>query len=276
MAILSLSKATPKTLYTDFIMAQEVWGTLPKAQDDATTIDVAVAAAIAAHNDDPTAHMDDAQSLGVHRTNDIIDHPVGSVLADKTTQSEFEIWDSFVATTNWSKTNVTLGPGGYSFFLEHTVMALDAYASAEIPFFDDDNFKTLAKVLQFGATLQNIGTGREAYFEAGDSGVAGQQGIGVKWDATGVTFFVDCGDNRYYGTHVAQDNTTNHLYRINFQPADGKIYFYIDGVQKDSMDIPTDAPDSPGPHTFGLYSVGHATSAPAIILYDLYFSQALS
>jgi hypothetical protein len=67
-----------------------VWGTLPKAQDDSTTIDQAIAAAIAVHADDPTSHTVTGQSLDLHRSNDTIDHPAGSVLSDKNTMSE---WD---------------------------------------------------------------------------------------------------------------------------------------------------------------------------------------
>src|SRR5665648_264201 len=79
--ILVLCILFPKNLRSMADVA--VWGLLPKAQDDATTIDDEINAAVAAHNDDPTAHMAAGQSIDVHRVNTIIDHPAGSVVGDK-------------------------------------------------------------------------------------------------------------------------------------------------------------------------------------------------
>ena len=62
-----------------------VWGLLPKAQDDGTTIDEAIAAAIVAHEEDPDAHMGTGESIDVHRANTVIDHPQASVVPDKLT-----------------------------------------------------------------------------------------------------------------------------------------------------------------------------------------------
>ena len=59
------------------------WGSLPKAQDDAQTIDEAIASAITAHEEDPTAHLGDGESLEQHKTNEIVDHPAYSVVRDK-------------------------------------------------------------------------------------------------------------------------------------------------------------------------------------------------
>lgn len=60
-----------------------VWGLLPKAQNNSSTIDSDIATAVKVHNDDPNAHNGIGQSLDVHRTNSVIDHPAGSVVADK-------------------------------------------------------------------------------------------------------------------------------------------------------------------------------------------------
>ena len=76
-------------------MSTETWGLLPKSQIDSTLIEDRVAQMIAEHNDDPTAHMADDQSIGIHRINDVLDHPVGSTLADKWTMSEMEFTTTF-------------------------------------------------------------------------------------------------------------------------------------------------------------------------------------
>lgn len=60
-----------------------IWGAMNRALNDATTIDQAIAEAVAAHNDEPEAHLDEAQSLETHRGNDVIDHPAESVVNDK-------------------------------------------------------------------------------------------------------------------------------------------------------------------------------------------------
>lgn len=64
-------------------MADPVWGLLSKAQDNPQTIDEAIAQAIAEHEADPEAHMGAGESIENHRTNEVIDHPAQSVVADK-------------------------------------------------------------------------------------------------------------------------------------------------------------------------------------------------
>lgn len=62
-------------------MADPAWGALPKTQSDNTTIAEFVAAEIAGHNDDATAHLDTDQSLAAHRSQETLDHPDLSVEA---------------------------------------------------------------------------------------------------------------------------------------------------------------------------------------------------
>jgi hypothetical protein len=64
-------------------MSDDVWGLLPKAQDDPTTIDEAIAAAVVAHNADAAAHLVSGGSLNEHKSDSVIDHPAGSVVQDK-------------------------------------------------------------------------------------------------------------------------------------------------------------------------------------------------
>lgn len=60
-----------------------IWGTLNRALNDPTLIDEAIGQAVAAHNDDPDAHLGDEQSLQSHRAAEIIDHLAESVVNDK-------------------------------------------------------------------------------------------------------------------------------------------------------------------------------------------------
>lgn len=64
------------------------WGSSPKSQEDATTIDEAIAIAIAEHESDPIAHLGAGESLEQHKTNEVIDHPALSIVADKMSNAD--------------------------------------------------------------------------------------------------------------------------------------------------------------------------------------------
>lgn len=76
-------------------MSLPLWGQLQKAQDDEQTIDEAIAAAIAAHEADPEAHLGEGESLEMHKTEDVIDHPQGSVLPDKVSFNDLQFDTTF-------------------------------------------------------------------------------------------------------------------------------------------------------------------------------------
>jgi len=61
----------------------QIWGNLARAVNDPTLIDEAIGEAVAAHNDDPDAHLSEGQSLTTHRAAEIIDHLAESVVNDK-------------------------------------------------------------------------------------------------------------------------------------------------------------------------------------------------
>lgn len=59
------------------------WQDLPKTQTDDEKIEEAIARYIQDHNDDPTAHVMENQSLEAHRTDEVVDHPAESIVNDK-------------------------------------------------------------------------------------------------------------------------------------------------------------------------------------------------
>lgn len=65
------------------------------SQDDPRTIAEYVADELTDHNEDPEAHLVEGGSLALHKSEDIIDHPQGSVLADKWTNSELDFTTTF-------------------------------------------------------------------------------------------------------------------------------------------------------------------------------------
>jgi hypothetical protein len=86
-----------------FFMGDMTWGALPKNQTDPSLITDAISAAIAAHNSDPDAHMASGQSIDLHRVNDVLDHPAGSVKNDKSSFNGFNYDLKFADYSTWSK-----------------------------------------------------------------------------------------------------------------------------------------------------------------------------
>ena len=64
-------------------MPLQTWSGLQKSSTDDETIEQAIARLIGDHNADPTAHRGAGESLDIHKTADVIDHPPYSVLNDK-------------------------------------------------------------------------------------------------------------------------------------------------------------------------------------------------
>ena len=64
-------------------MSVEVWGLMNKSSIDPEKIEEAIDRIVQAHDDDPTAHLDDGQSLTSHRASEIIDHRAESIVNDK-------------------------------------------------------------------------------------------------------------------------------------------------------------------------------------------------
>lgn len=83
-------------------MVLPLWGQLEKAQDDPQTIEEAMAAAIVAHEADPTAHLGAGESLEQHKKDSILDHPAESVVTDKQPFSIYDEVQTFRSTSNWS------------------------------------------------------------------------------------------------------------------------------------------------------------------------------
>lgn len=63
-----------------------IWGNLARATNDPTLIDEAISEGLAAHNDDPDAHLGAGGALESHRAAEIIDHRAESVVNDKIQQ----------------------------------------------------------------------------------------------------------------------------------------------------------------------------------------------
>lgn len=90
-------------------MPIQTWGDMEKNQVDPEKIEEAIDRIVAAHNDDPEAHLGADQSLASHKGYEIIDHVVRSVVRDKINFDRFQIDEHFSTIDTWTKTaGVTL------------------------------------------------------------------------------------------------------------------------------------------------------------------------
>lgn len=76
-------------------MALPLWGELEKELDDPETIEEAIGRLIAAHEQDPEAHLGEGESLEEHKSETVIDHPPGSLLPDKWSYGDYDFETSF-------------------------------------------------------------------------------------------------------------------------------------------------------------------------------------
>lgn len=220
-------------------MSLENWGQMTKAQDDSQTIDEAIAAAIAEHEADPESHMGAGESIENHRSNEIIDHLAGSVLADKLDAqgvfltASFESLDNFNVVgnvQNFTWPGVILGMDDYSPYKS----VLDNIGSNSRDFVDF----TKSFVIQFSFFASEEGAGKH-YFRFGqiteNPSPLLVYGVALELLPTGDLF-------RW--KRVGHDVTVSiptvtraeyHTVRILFDVELDTLYLIIDGVNVASM-----------------------------------------
>lgn len=235
-------------------MTLPVWGQQQKSQVDSQTIDEAIAAAIATHEEDPTAHLGDGESLAAHKADEVIDHPASSVVTDKVPDGGLSYrWfplDRTVVFSNMSESGwgADANNNGFAFqyvgsleLLTGDVSGNYAYAS---PYpgdvyrlnWDHDwtwqttlSLSTSADVsLTFGFCNSNLVAGNfdGAFFRVED----GNFYVGVSHD-----------DGTETLTAVSSwtvGSTTFHSFRIQWNYDDQILTFYIDGVEIEALDPP--------------------------------------
>jgi len=89
-------------IFLHFFMADPTWGLLAKSQVDPETIEEAIQRIVDVHEADPTAHLGTGESLEAHKSDEVLDHPQGSVLADKMQNSQLVLDTAFEGVTGWT------------------------------------------------------------------------------------------------------------------------------------------------------------------------------
>ena len=221
-------------------MANPVWGQLEKAQDDDETIEEAIARLIAEHESDAGAHTGTGESLETHKSQEIVDHPAGSILADKDTMTEFVIKDDLRSLTGWGETGSIDNSDwpGTKLYVEWGAVnesALSTIASFPAQFFHS----SFDMLFQISARYDLSNAKYDSYFGIALDGILPAQGLGFVI-VDGVTKGVMAlGSVRTWTAEITNDETKDHIYRAQYEALTGKAKFYIDGVLKATIDKPT-------------------------------------
>lgn len=219
-------------------MALPLWGQLEKAVDDPQTIVEAIEQMISAHNEDPDAHLGSNQSLESHKQENVIDHPAGSVLADKTTDREYLFSPTFESIANWDTSGevINSNPGTLSLYIEDGFADFSSIETNLQAFF---RYIDLTKdfLFEMYCRTDTSTTDYDIYFGLGNP--AGSPPDGLYFHLTGGQLV---GRWSYFGSGIQtnaipHDFTTGHFYRIRYDATDEIAYFMIDGQQVATLDL---------------------------------------
>jgi hypothetical protein len=219
-------------------MSIETWDLLAKNQTDPENIEAAITRMISAHNDDPTAHMADDQSIGLHRINDVLDHPVGSVVTDKVDYRELSFFCNSADFSNWSK-------GGQDFWeyewpIYHNYLDTVAGYYTEICNVDEyfQQFYLRNKTFNFRWVMSIIGVS----YVGGKIGIGSRRGISAPYqNFLGFVFTAGLVSAKYdmpysssretfESASVAVSDVDFHYYFVNYNVTENVFRWYIDGT----------------------------------------------
>ena len=165
-------------------MAAVTWGQLAKSLIDPKLIEERIAEMIAEHNEDETAHLGAGQSLQSHKTSEIIDHLIASIVADKLARFSVKIEklvsdqifhiSSFESLDGWLFDGAPIGEiyqnfGGVKI---KTAAGVDSWVVLTFQGIDDGKVINFNKKVVFQTTIVLTNAeGFIAYITAGNKGV---------------------------------------------------------------------------------------------------------
>jgi hypothetical protein len=212
------------------IMADPVWGMLGKALDDNQTIDQAIAAAIATHEADSEAHTGANESLETHKTQEIVDHPAGSIVMDKFSAQEDYHFTDFQSLAGWTIAGVVENagwPGVTLDIIDGETEVSSLYATALVPggYLRKDHDAQI-QVTMYADTVANA---YAVVFGFGATGLTPAEGFGFKKDGTSLKGYVRTDSTTTYTSELTPDMASVHVYRAYYNGATDEVEFYIDG-----------------------------------------------
>lgn len=258
-----------------FHMVEQTWGDLPESQISNRLITQAISDAISAHEADPEAHLGVGESLEAHKSNDIIDHPPGSVLADKWSMTEWQLTEDFkllslwvisgdVSNSNWPTLQLYVEYGA----TDESKIYLDIISPA--PFISNDHdilFQILAQFNNFSNSHYDatFGLGVE------DGGTSG--GFGFVVIDGDLKALVGLGATEVFSDIITVDLSDAHIFRAQYVAGLGVVQFFIDGTQVAELEKPVGAWNDDA-RTLMQANVSE-TNDGTIFFSDLYVSRAV-
>lgn len=214
------------------------WGELPKSGIDAETIEEAIVRICSAHNDDPMAHMEPGQSVYEHRKEEILDHPVGSVLADKTSISEFDYKTLFENLDAFSSKGGTVGENWPGVNLEVEDGAVEtSYVGLNFLGILGGDVKSKDFLLEAQVSADTVGNTWQFWAGINSNALIAPDDFGIRAVGGQLRGFA-----RYNGSyHETGDlgalTATPRLLRAQYIAAEEVIYFYIDGAYAAQLNV---------------------------------------
>lgn len=223
-------------------MSIDTWGMLPKSGTDSETIEQAIARMIQEHDDDNTAHLEPGQSLQEHHSSDVIDHPAGSILADKISNREMMFFFPFESFDKYdiSSAGVTQSLAGFRLDTSATINTarwVRAHVSSGMAHVNSNK----AISFQFIGSLSGSGNYLAYGVAGGINTYEESPGIGFKFQ-NGSLYAVEHvwaeEDFEEYTSLISDvDVSQKHIYRVDVDTDENIAYFYVDGVQKTSLEL---------------------------------------
>lgn len=221
-------------------MVLPFWGQLQNAQDDDETIEEAINRIVAEHNDDDTSHLGEGQSLEAHKTEDVIDHPPGSVLSDKSTFNEIVLRSSFSSADGWTLNgNAGIQSFGCAFInIETGADENSSFVALPVipyPFFDVDYDLLFQITSRFDIDDDDFS------FAIGhlNSITTNLHGIGFVYEGGDLKAHAQNATSEVESSPISVDLSLPHVFRFHYQFATGKIKFFIDGVEVVELTLPS-------------------------------------
>lgn len=213
-------------------MTLPLWGQLEKAQDDDQTIDEAIASAISTHEADPEAHLGSGESLEMHKTEAVVDHPQGSILPDKISFSDLSFDTTFESLSGFTVSSGVTNP---------------AWPGAIFDVYDGGGdlrtlIANLLGIIDSGDIDHNVlmdcyfSIDSEDYAETINAGLENVSGpnyyLGFRVDAGDIVGFARWGGSEHVTGSLGTVSTAEVVFvRVYYDYAGGVIYFYVNGVQ---------------------------------------------
>lgn len=255
-------------------MELPLWGSLQKSVDDSETIEQAIARLISEHEEAPTSHLGAGESLALHKAEDIIDHPPGSVLADKATMTEFAVRTYFNSLDGWTvsgEVNIINAPGLQIYIEDGVTESSRIYTNPQIPI----NFLNSSKDMVF-QILGRFDLSNSSYntsFGFFTASGATPQGFGFVKDGSSLYGHARQGTNQNRTSAISVDLSIDHVYRAFLDATLQEISFYVDGDLVGTVDVPgTGWEDDTGPSIWLTDTGGNDGN---LFLAELFFSRQI-